>query len=96
MENDCKDCVYVINLRQSVDDLKGDVKDVDKRVGDMEVGAGETKQQMKTVFNLLDEIKGDVKEIKNSRNKFVTGIISGVTITVIAAFLLQTFKVFHW
>jgi len=96
MENGCKDCVYVTNLHQDVDELKGDVKDVDKRVVDMEVEAGETKEQVKTVFNILGEIKSDVKEIKNSRNRFMTGIISGVAVTVIAAFLLQTFKTFHW
>jgi len=96
MENSCKDCVYVANLKQDVAEVKGDVKDVDRRVGDMEVGAGETKEQVKTIFNLLGEIKGDVKEIKNSRNKFITGIMSGVAVTVIAAFLLQTFKTFHW
>lgn len=96
MENSCKDCVYVENLQKDVDELKGDVKDVDKRVGDMEIEAGERKEQTKTIFNTLTEIKGDVKEIKNSKNKFITGIISGVTITVIAAFLLQTFKIFHW
>jgi hypothetical protein len=96
MEKSCKDCLYIINLRQDVTELKGDVKDVDKRAGDMEVGAGERKEQMKTIFNTLAEIKEDVKEIKKSKNKFITGIASGVTITVIAAFLLQTFKVFHW
>lgn len=96
MENSCKDCVYVTNLRQDVDELKGDVKDVDKKVVDMEVEAGETKEQMKTIFNALAEIKSDVKEIKNSKNRFMTGIISGVTITVIAAFLLQIFRTFHW
>lgn len=96
MENSCKDCVYVTNLRQDVDELKGDVKDVDKRVVDMEVEAGETKEQVKTVFNVLAEIKSDVKEIKNSKNRFMTGIISGIAVTVIAAFLLQTFKTFHW
>lgn len=96
MEKSCKDCVYVINLQQSVDNLKGDVKDVDKRVVDMEVGAGETKEQVKTIFNMLTKIEKNVDEIKNSKNKFITGIASGVTITVIAAFLLQAFKIFHW
>ncbi|QCH28092.1 hypothetical protein [Clostridium tyrobutyricum] len=96
MENSCKDCLYVTNLRQDVDELKGDVKDVDKRVVDMEVEAGETKEQVKTVFNVLAEIKSDVKEIKNSKNRFMTGIISGVAVTVIATFLLQIFKTFHW
>jgi peptidoglycan hydrolase CwlO-like protein len=96
MEIKCKDCVYVLNLRQDVTELKTDVKDVDKRVGDMEVGAGETKEQMKTIFNNLSEIKGDVKEIKNSKSKFLSGIASGVAIAIIAAFLLQAFRVFHW
>ena len=96
MENSCKDCVYVTNLRQDADELKGDVKDVDKRVVDMEIEAGKTKDQMKTIFNALAEIKSDVKEIKNSKNKFMTGIMSGVAVTVVAAFLLQIFKTFHW
>lgn len=96
MENSCKDCVYVTNLRQDADELKGDVKDVDKRVVDMEIEAGETKEQMKTIFKTLAEIKSDVKEIKNSKNKFMTGIMSGVAVTVVAAFLLQIFKTFHW
>lgn len=96
MEIKCKDCVYVLNLRQDVTELKTDVKDVDRRVGDMEVGAGETKAQMKTIFNNLSEIKEDVKEIKNSKSKFLSGIASGVAIAIIAAFLLQSFKLFHW
>lgn len=96
MENSCKDCLYVIDLRKDVDGLKDDIKDVDERVGKIEIDAAEKKEQMKTLFNTLAEIKVDVKDIKNSKNKFITGIVSGVTITVIAAFLLQTFKVFHW
>lgn len=96
MENKCRDCIYVLNLKQDVVELKGDVKYVDQRVGDIEVNAGERKQQMKNIFSSINEIKEDVKEIKNSKNKFATGIISGVTITVIAAFLLQIFRTFHW
>jgi archaellum component FlaC len=96
MENSCKDCVYVANLKQDVAEVKGDVKDVDRRVGDMEAGAEGRKEQMKTIFNTLAEIKEDVKEIKDSKSKFITGIMSGVAVTVITAFLLQTFKVFHW
>jgi hypothetical protein len=51
---------------------------------------------MKTVNEKLDKIDKGVDDIKKSNQKFITGIISGVTITVIAAFILQTFKVFHW
>ncbi|WP_368488799.1 hypothetical protein [Clostridium sp. BJN0013] len=96
MENSCKDCVYVTNLKQGVDELKSDVKDVDRRVVEMEVGAGETKEQVKTIFNMLTKIEKSVDEINKSKNKFITGIASGVAVTVIAAFLLQAFKVFHW
>lgn len=96
MDDNCKDCVYVLNVRQDVVELKADVKDVDKRVGDMEAGAEGRKEQMKTIFSSLAEIKADVKEIKGSKNKFLSGIASGVAIAIIVAFLLQAFKIFHW
>lgn len=96
MENSCKDCVYVTNLKQGVDELKSDVKDIDKRVDEMKVGEGETKEQVKTIFNMLTKIEKNVDEIKNSKSKFLSGIASGVAIATIATFLLQIFKTFHW
>ena len=96
MSESCKDCAYVMDLRRDVDDLKKDIKDIDKRVGNMEVEAGESRQQMKTVFNMLKGIGDDVNAIKNQRNKFFVGIVSGVAITVIAAIILQAIKIFHW
>lgn len=96
MSESCKDCAYVMDLRRDVEDLKKNVKDIDKRVGDMEVGAGESRQQIKTVFNMLKSIGDDVNDIKNSRNKFFAGIASGVAITVITAIILQAIKIFHW
>lgn len=96
MENGCKDCVYVTNLKQGVDELKSDVKDVDRRVVEMEVGAGETKEQVKTIFNMLTKIEKSVDEIKNSKNKFITGVISGVSIAIITTFIIQAVKIFHW
>jgi hypothetical protein len=95
-DESCKDCVYVSNLRITVDDVKDTVRDIDERLGIVERENEVRKEQAKNTFNTLKEIKEDVKEIKNSGNRFVTGIVSGVTITVIAAFLLQSFKVFHW
>lgn len=96
MSENCKDCAYVSNLRRDVEDLKENIKDIDKRVGDIEIGAGESRQQMKTVFNMLKTIGDDVNDIKRSKNKFFAGIVSGVTITVIAAIILQAIKIFHW
>ncbi|APM39385.1 hypothetical protein [Clostridium kluyveri] len=95
MEN-CKDCAYMLNLNKDVSEIKENIKDTDKRVGEMEVWAGETKGQVKTIFNMLTKIEKSVDEINKSKNKFLTGIASGVAITVIATFLLQILKTFHW
>lgn len=96
MDDNCKDCVYVLNIKQDVTELKVDIKEVDRRVGDMEAGAEGRKEQMKNMVSSINEIKGDVKEIKNSKSKFLSGIASGVAIAIIVAFLLQSFKLFHW
>ena len=96
MDASCKDCTFVVDLRRDVDGLKTDVEKIDNRLQDVEKTDAARNEQMKNFDKKLDEIGWDIKEIKTSRNKFFVGIISGVTITVIAAFILQTFKIFHW
>jgi hypothetical protein len=96
MDESCKDCTFIVDLRRDVDGLKDDVKDMGSRLQEVEKTDATRAQQMINFGEKLDKIDKNVEDIKKSREKFTTGIISGVAITTIAAFVLQALKVFHW
>lgn len=96
MDATCKDCTFVVDLRRDVGILQNDIKSVDSRLQEVEKSDATREQQMKTVDEKLDKIDKGIEEIKQSKERFITGIISGVAIAVIAAFVLQAFKIFHW
>lgn len=96
MDASCKDCTFVVDLRRDVEDLKDDVKDAKNRLQSVEKADAAREQQIINFGEKLDKIDKNVETIKKSKEKFNAGIISGVAITVIAAFILQAIKIFHW
>jgi chromosome segregation ATPase len=96
MDEKCREYASLSEVSKDVEELKSDVKDIDKRISRIEIDAGKRDEKINNLENLLLEIKSDVKDIKGNKQKLITGIIGGVIITVMAAFILQVFKVFHW
>lgn len=96
MVTSCKECTLFNVLQRDVNEQKEEIKKIDTRLQDVEKINSAKEEQMKNFDEKLDGIAVDVKEIKTSKNKFISGIMSGVAITVIAALILQALKVFHW
>ncbi|WP_373845056.1 hypothetical protein [Clostridium sp.] len=96
MDDNCKDCPYIKNLDDRVDKLENTIEGVEKDVSKIKISQGKSEEKVATIFKSLQKIESSVDKIKDSKNNFIRGIASGVAVTVIAAFLLQAFKVFHW
>jgi myo-inositol catabolism protein IolC len=96
MDEKCKDCSWVVTIKDDVSRLRNDVKDIYSRLGDVEVENGKKDEKVTNLENLLLEIKSDIKEIKGNKQKFLIGIVSGITVTVIGAIIIQVLKTFHW
>lgn len=103
MDDKCQNCACVAVLQRDVDELKSNVKEIDKRISIVEIDSGKRDEKMLNLETLLLEIKADVKEIKgekskelSSKLKFLLGILSGVSIAVIGTLIIQGLKVFHW
>jgi uncharacterized coiled-coil protein SlyX len=63
MGDNCKDCIYISDLRRDVESLKKDVKDIDTRLNNIEIESAARDEQIKTIFNILTDIKVSVKTI---------------------------------
>lgn len=69
MNENCKDCPYVQNLKDDVDALKKDMKDFDERIIVVEKFSASGGEQIKMIFKILNEIKDSIKDIGNKLEK---------------------------
>ena len=94
MNEDCKDCVYIQNLKEDVSSLKNEVKDLDERLIVVEKFSASGGEQIKMIFKILNEIKDSIKDIGSKLEKIgdkptedyskikiavITSICSGIT-----------------
>lgn len=69
MDDKCKDCAYVQNLRDDVTTLKADIKSLDGRLLVVEKFSASGGEQIKMIFKILNEIKDSIKDIGNKLEK---------------------------
>lgn len=99
MDNNCKDCVQVVNLEKRLTGLEQDLKDLHERVSGGEKENAVRDEQIKMIFKILNEIKDSIKHIadkidtieqkpaKNWDNATKTGVT--VVITAIVTFIMS-------
>lgn len=63
MDEKCKDCSWVVNLKEDVTRLRNDVKDIYDRLGELENFKASGGEQIKMIFKILNEIKDSIKDI---------------------------------
>lgn len=69
MNEECKDCVYIQNLKEDVKSLKSEVKDLDERLIVVEKFSVSGGEQIKMIFKILNEIKDSIKDISSKLEK---------------------------
>jgi uncharacterized coiled-coil DUF342 family protein len=65
LDENCKDCPYVQNLKDDIKSLKTEVKDLDERVIVVEKFSASGGEQIKMIFKMLNEIKCSIDKIGN-------------------------------
>ncbi|WP_238886389.1 hypothetical protein [Clostridium sp. YIM B02551] len=63
MNENCKNCMQVENLKNDVDRLRNDVKDIYERLREVESFSASGGEQIKMIFKILEEIKDSIKDI---------------------------------
>ncbi|QCH29050.1 hypothetical protein [Clostridium tyrobutyricum] len=66
----CKDCIYVLDLKDDLEELKIDVKEFEKKVNKIEIISAERKQQMVTIFESLKKIEHTTEFIEKSADNY--------------------------
>lgn len=69
MSDQCKDCIYIENLNREVSELKLRVTELEGKVSGIEKNVAVSQEQMKMVFNILNEIKDSIKDIGKKLEK---------------------------
>lgn len=69
MDDNCKDCVYIQNLKEDVSSLKGEIKNLDERLIVVEKFSASGGEQIKMIFKILNEIKDSIKDIGSKLEK---------------------------
>ncbi|UZW13181.1 hypothetical protein OSC52_15190 [Clostridium pasteurianum] len=69
MNENCKDCPYIQNLKEDIHSLKADIKDLDERVIVVEKFSASGGEQIKMIFKILNEIKDSIKDIGSKLEK---------------------------
>lgn len=69
MNENCKDCPYVQNLKDDITSLKAEIKDLDERVIVVEKFSASGGEQIKMIFKILSEIKDSIKDIGSKLEK---------------------------
>lgn len=71
--NDCKDCVYMQNVNDKIKTLwmqieesKQQRKDFEKRITELEINRGETKEKFDRIFNAISSIEKNIEKIADS------------------------------
>jgi septal ring factor EnvC (AmiA/AmiB activator) len=80
MNENCKDCIQVENLKDSIksvwyttNEIKDQNKDFEKRINELEINKGETAKQLESISGFLERIEKAIStltsEITNIKNK---------------------------
>jgi uncharacterized protein YaaN involved in tellurite resistance len=92
MNENCKDCLYVENLKEEVADIKLQVKELYERMKTVEKENAVNQEQTKMVFKILNEIKDSIEkiadkidEIESRPNKLLYTVAGGVIVAIILA-----------
>lgn len=71
--NECKDCIQIANLEDKikalwhqVEESKEQRKDFEKRITELEISRGETKEKFDRIFNAIEAIEKNIEKIANS------------------------------
>lgn len=69
MDYNCQDCVYIQNLKEDVNSLKSEIKNLDERLIVVERFSASGGEQIKMIFKILNEIKDSIKDIGSKLQK---------------------------
>lgn len=69
MNEECKNCVYIQNLKEDVNSLKSEIKNLDERLIVVEKFSASGGEQIKMIFKILNEIKDSIKDIGSKLEK---------------------------
>jgi septal ring factor EnvC (AmiA/AmiB activator) len=71
--NDCKDCIQIKNLEDKIKALWHEVteskeqrKEFEKRINELEIHKGETKEKFDRIFSSIEAIEKNIEKIANS------------------------------
>lgn len=77
--NECKDCIQIKNLEDRIKSLwheanesKEQRKDFEKRINELEIYKGETKEKFDRIFDSLNAIEKNIEKIANSLEQIQT------------------------
>ncbi len=77
--NDCKDCIHVKNLEDKikalwhqVEESKEQRKEFEKRITELEIYKGETKEKFDRIFESLNAIEKNIEKIADSLEQIQT------------------------
>ncbi|WP_039652049.1 hypothetical protein [Clostridium tyrobutyricum] len=93
----CKDCIYVLDLKDDLEELKINIKEFEKKVNKIEIISAERKQQMITIFESLKKIENTMGFIEqNSDNcQFKLTMRQTTLISLISLILIILFSMSH-
>ncbi|MBV4423662.1 hypothetical protein [Clostridium tyrobutyricum] len=63
MNENCRECPYIQNLEDRVGKLEGAMEGVEKDVSEIKVNLASNKEQVKTIFEKLKEIKDSILKL---------------------------------
>lgn len=99
MEDRCKDCIYVSAIDKRLDALESKINGVEARLISVEKTTAVSEEQVKMIFNIMNEIKDDIKRIASKIDEIekqpgkkweeVTKTIVTVLTTAIVTFIIS-------
>ncbi|HBJ2609734.1 hypothetical protein CGQ39_20130 (plasmid) [Clostridium botulinum] len=74
--NECKDCIQINNLEDKIksiwhqiEESKEQRKEFEKRITDLEISKGETKEKFDRIFTAIEAIEKNIEKIADSIEK---------------------------
>lgn len=99
MEQNCKDCVYIINLDKRVVALESEVEEIKKEISDIKQLNARAEEKFDRIFNILetiqktiDKIASKIEELEKKPALRWESIITALTTGAVAFLLAKILK----
>lgn len=95
MNDNCKDCYHIENLKSEIQEIKVKVNALEGKVSVVEKTAAINEEQTKMVFKILNEIKDSIEKIGNKIDEIESRpskLIWGIGGTIIGALIIAGIK----